>query len=441
VVGVDVDGQNSALGALRRRGASVVVGDARDPDTLRRLGLARASHLVCLTGADDTNAEVALQAAALVERRRGPALNCLAHIRDPDLCVLMRSEELAAAQKGGMRLDFFNVDEHGARVMLQDHSPFPPDDPTSAAPRVLVVGLNRLGQSLVAEVARQWRIHPVADGHPIHITMVDPMANDIMVRLRRRYPQLDHTARLVPVVADLDPLELEATAVSETTVAYVCMDRDSSAVQAALRLQQALTEPDAVIVVELVQAGGMAGVINRPAHFEHIRAFNVLDRTMRPDLLLGGTNEILARAIHEEYLEEQRRQGATAATNPSMVPWEQLSASLKESNRDQAAHIGTKLAVIGRGIAPLTDWDADKKTAFTAHQVEALSEMEHQRWVEQRRRDGWTSGAKDIEAKKTPYLVSWDSLSEEVKEWDREAVRGIPAFLARAGYQIVPPSG
>ena len=37
----------------------------------------------------------------------------------------------------------------------------------------------------------------------------------------------------------------------------------------------------------------------------------------------------------------------------------------------------------------------------------------------------------------------WDELSEDVKEWDRRAVRGIPAFLARAGYQLIPdtPTG
>ena len=63
--------------------------------------------------------------------------------------------------------------------------------------------------------------------------------------------------------------------------------------------------------------------------------------------------------------------------------------------------------------------------------------MEHQRWVDQRRLDGWTPGQKDIEAKTTPYLVPWDHLSEEVKELDRQTVRGLPAFLARAGYQIV----
>jgi hypothetical protein len=235
----------------------------------------------------------------------------------------------------------------------------------------------------------------------------------------------------------LDPLDTAAIKPSRAGIAYVCMDESSGALQAAFRVQDVLTDSDATVVVELVHATGLARMLERPDHSDHIRAFDVLDRTMRPELLLGGTYEMLARAIHEEYLQAQRRQGATASTNPSMVPWESLTASLKESNRDQAAHIGTKLAALGWGIAPLTDWDADKTATFSAAQVEILSEMEHERWVEQRRLDGWTTGPKDIAAKKTPYLGSWDSLSEEVKDWDRQAVRGIPTFLARAGYQIV----
>jgi hypothetical protein len=184
----------------------------------------------------------------------------------------------------------------------------------------------------------------------------------------------------------------------------------------------------------------MARLIDRPDNARHIRAFNLFDRTMRHDLLFGGTYEVLARVIHEEYVEEQRREGATPATNPSLVPWQKLPASLKESNRDQAAHIGTKLAAIGLGLAPLTDWDADKKTLFSDDEVELLAIMEHERWVEQRRVDGWTPGPKDVEAKQTPYLLPWDALSEEVREWDRQAVRGIPSFLARAGYQVISAS-
>jgi hypothetical protein len=439
VVGIEIDESTPAVAALRRRGAGAIVGDARDLDVLGRARLERASHVICLTGNDDSNAEVALQAGILTADRHGPALACLAHIRDPDLCQLMRSEELAATQHGGARLDFFNIEDQGARVILSDYPPFPLDPDDALEPHILVVGLNRLGLSLVAELAHQWRNHPRAYGRRLAITVIDPDAPEQTDRLRRRYPQLDHAAEIQVITAAFDPLDPEGVAGVAWTMAYVCIDADSVALQAALTVRHQLEQPDALVVVEIVQADGMARLIDRPEHADHIRAFNLLGRTLKPELLLGGTHEVLARAIHQTYLDEQRASGATAATNPSMVPWEQLSDSLKESNRDQAAHIGTKLAAIGCGIAPLTDWDADKIT-FTNAEVELLAEMEHDRWVNQRRADGWTPGPKDIAAKKTPYLVPWNELSDEVKEWDRQAVRGIPAFLARAGYEVVAPT-
>ena len=120
------------------------------------------------------------------------------------------------------------------------------------------------------------------------------------------------------------------------------------------------------------------------------------------------------------------------------MPWDDLPEALKESNRAQASHIGVMLKAFGCGIIPWADWDAES-FEFAPEEIELLAEMEHKRWVEERLRNDWTyaSGTKNIEKKTSPYLVPWDELTEEVKEWDRVTVRGMPGFLARAEFQIV----
>ena len=144
-----------------------------------------------------------------------------------------------------------------------------------------------------------------------------------------------------------------------------------------------------------------------------------------------------ARIIHEDYLRQQKRLGQTPQTNPSMVPWEELPENLKESNRRQADHIGVKLKAVGCGISLLTDWDA-KLFESAPEEIEKMAEMEHERWNVERRLEGWTyaSGPKDINRKATPYLVPWNELPEDIKEYDRNTVRGLPLFLAQAGFQI-----
>ncbi|MGZ4395627.1 MAG: RyR domain-containing protein, partial [Gaiellaceae bacterium] len=64
-------------------------------------------------------------------------------------------------------------------------------------------------------------------------------------------------------------------------------------------------------------------------------------------------------------------------------------------------------------------------------------------WTAERLFDGWTyaPGEKDVEHMTSPSLVSWDELSEDVRELDRDAVRGLPAFLAAAGLRVVEAAG
>jgi hypothetical protein len=122
--------------------------------------------------------------------------------------------------------------------------------------------------------------------------------------------------------------------------------------------------------------------------------------------------------------------------DPAVVPWEQLPETLRESNRDQAADIGRKLDVVGYELRPAGDWGTPSMK-FTEAEVESLAMLEHDRWQEDRLRGGWRFGPeRDPDKKTTPYLVAWDELTEEVRDLDRDAVRALPVFLARAGFAI-----
>ena len=56
--------------------------------------------------------------------------------------------------------------------------------------------------------------------------------------------------------------------------------------------------------------------------------------------------------------------------------------------------------------------------------------------------DGWTWGPeKNVKAKIHPLLVPWEKLSDAERDKDANAVRTLPALLARSGYAIVSRSG
>ena len=146
--------------------------------------------------------------------------------------------------------------------------------------------------------------------------------------------------------------------------------------------------------------------------------------------------EVLARAIHQDYVRDQSLKGASSEKNSSMAPWFELRDDLKESNRQAARDIPQKLQAVGCEAVPQCE-RAITLMEFTPEEIELLSKREHDRWVDERRVGGWRYGLdRDVEKRVNPYLVAWEELPEDVKEYDRQAIRRLPAVLAKADYEI-----
>ena len=449
VLVIEKNQSNELIEPSRRAGAVVLVGDATDVDLLSAAQVHRARHLIAVCGEDRTNAEVALRAREVASRRTSGALTCVVHIVDPQLCTLLKAYEIGEHYREGFKLDCFNVFETGARAMLREYPPFGAQDVGGGEPHLVIVGLGRLGQSLLVQAARSWKGARRPAAEQLRVTVVDRQAGGKTAALLVRYPQLDNVCHLIPREIDVESPEFErgdflfdSHGRCDVTQVYVCLSDDSLGVTAALKLRHHLRDHRVPIVVRTARATGLASLLEQELGaqegFQTLHGFGLLERTCDAELLLGGTYEILARAIHEEYVRKQEEEGQTPESNPAMVPWDELPETLKESNRAQASHIGVKLKAVGCGIVPWADWDAES-FEFTLDEVELLSEMEHERWVEERRRSGCTyaAGTGNPEKKTSPYMVPWDELKEEVKKWDRVMVRGLPAFLAKADFQIV----
>jgi TrkA-N domain/RyR domain len=148
-----------------------------------------------------------------------------------------------------------------------------------------------------------------------------------------------------------------------------------------------------------------------------------------------ASSDVVARAIHERYRQNQK--GVKAPDDPAMQPWEVLPESLRRSNRQQADHIEAILKRVGCGVRPAAG-RVPALFIFTNEEVEIMAAVAHEHWAAERRRAGWVAGQeRDVARKITPYLaVSYADLPEDVKEWDRQAVRAIPEVLAAAGLEV-----
>lgn len=147
--------------------------------------------------------------------------------------------------------------------------------------------------------------------------------------------------------------------------------------------------------------------------------------------------EILAKVIHELYRSNEAKKGITAEINPSVRPWDDLSEDLRDANRAQAAHIPIKLKYLGYEFASGHGMKASL-IEITDEQLEELSIIEHDRWMQDRVRKGWKfgPGAKDEARKTHPNLVPWEALSKEDKQKDRDAVLNMPQLIDKADLNV-----
>jgi hypothetical protein len=199
---------------------------------------------------------------------------------------------------------------------------------------------------------------------------------------------------------------------------------------------------DAPIAVRMNSSDGLSRLLPDIARARcsstNLHPFPLLEETCTPKLIAGGsTYEILARAIHEDYILKAKKRGETRAENRSMVTWDELPGNLKESNRKQAEHILEKLYLFGYDVVATPDWDPEL-IEFPSETVELMAKMEHTRFVKERLSEGWKLGSPKDEVKKvSPTLIPYDDLSDEEKEKDRTTVMAIPVFLARAGFKVI----
>lgn len=163
-----------------------------------------------------------------------------------------------------------------------------------------------------------------------------------------------------------------------------------------------------------------------------------LDITM----LEGEVLERLARAAHEVFCAGKLRDGWTYGptrdnarkVHPLLKDYAELDEPQKEANRATVRGIPAKLSLVGLavGVGP------GSGETLAPEQVERMAEAEHDRWMAERTRAGFTPGEPTAaDPKKSPYLVAWADLAESVRQIDRDLVAGIPEILARAGMRVV----
>ncbi|KAI6086643.1 hypothetical protein F4821DRAFT_278357 [Hypoxylon rubiginosum] len=170
-------------------------------------------------------------------------------------------------------------------------------------------------------------------------------------------------------------------------------------------------------------------LLSLPQGAETIQAFIIPDSS-ESSIPKEGIQKI-AEAIHENY-----RSQRFTTSDSSLLPWEKLSESMKRSSLNEAKSLASRFETLGYHIQEKSN--TTQKSLPEDHRV-SFAKMRHGRWNIERLKDGWTLGPKNEAEKKSPYLLSWDDLDEEVRKWNCDFAKDIPEILAGVNLEVYIP--
>lgn len=484
VVIVEIDKKNSEIENFLEKGAVVLPGDATSQEILKKARVAYARYVFVVGGDDKINLEIALlshrlmnqdsrkecsiiltstvaqparQAADIDQSGQFPLSRCcFVHLIDLELRDLLTQHKVFLGTEGQVPVKCFNIFENSARQLFLSH---PPEIITREighdVPHLLIVGFGRMGQSVALQAAK---VGHYAHDKTIRITVIDKEAKKKAQLFFHKYPAFSKICEIAIVELDIDNVSfLNGSFLTEyggremVTEVVVCLGKEAIGLVCGLNLAKLFRGTKSPLFIrmsvetELIsflqnEIGGRSQNGNTQQTF---LPFGGVAGCCSIEMVINEEQDRMAREVHAGYVRVNLAKDPSLANKPSMQQWPELDEDFKESNRQQTEHIDIKLRTIGCYRRPMTTL-GKTAFAFTLEEIELLAHMEHARWNAERWLSGWEfreglEGSDPVH-KWSPYLVTWEQLSEDIRQYDRDTVVNIPAILAQIGQEIARQS-
>lgn len=393
----------------------------------------KASSLVFAPDGDDGAIGLAMSAV-----NRFPGQEVYVRVADPWLAQRLHKVD------GAERLRAFSEAGMAAREISRRHPLFLlARDLNQTCIHALLAGDHAWSEALMCEIVAD--CVTLTFGKPV-ISFICDNASAFEQRLKMRYPELDQSVdfhfyeagQLTRVQAFDDTLE-RIGAVAPVTAVYITQQERGDVLTTSLTFLEQACKASNFQAPVFVLSDNAQG-LSRPAPGAALTPLQLVPFGAAEDFVhaLGiGRNDVhqAERQYHEEYLR--------IAVSPSeaAVPWTQLKEEYRVSNARAVGHIYAKLFEAGFN---LRDWMAGhniwtelpalktgERLWRNAAERTRLAELEHLRWMMDRRLNGWSQGPRDALRKFHPDLIPFEVLSEDVRNNDYAFIDLLDRLLER----------
>jgi hypothetical protein len=433
---VERDSENSLIGRARALGFNVLTRDIAGVDVYSNLNISHADSIIIFTNSDAENIEAALSLREYLTNIDQARMRMRVHIHLNDFSLAQQLESYPGffTDQPGAEIYFFSVYDLTARMLLRDY-PTEIYADVAGHPRVhiAIYGFGRLAEKIILESVLLFHFR---NQSKLKFSIFVEDAASVGQVFNAGYPHLLS-------ICDIEFVEqsqllannfegVGCVQLSTITQHIVARDKDENNLALALELRQLLLSREssnAPIFVRMQRSSGLAQLVHtekgRPEIPDGIYPFGMLDQVLHVDNILSPQLDELARQMHEMYvaqIEEQETGGKNAP--PS---WSQLTQAERKQNLLKADHWPVRL----RAIRCECDTSASQVPRFTQEEILLQATMEHNRYVDQKRSDGWRYGEVRSNAAKTnPYMVPWEQLPSRQQEQELQDVATQPAHFA-----------
>jgi len=480
---IEIDKNNPQIEELKSKGVIVLIGDASSQSMLKKAKVCEASKVVCLTGNDLPNLEVAIQIAKL-EAPSKPSL--YVHLNNRE-----NNELLKAKVFDGINIKSFSIYDNAAQTLFMQYPlGHNVDTINSQIPvKLAIVGFDAVGESLIYRALNLGHFYHEV---PIEVTIFDEDYEKKQKEFEKRYPAVKTYQGKYWKMTFKDESELYTNGSLPYTQIIFCSKESENTYADAMRLMRHHTKQINDQNIEVYFFSDMyeeiASLIDKENNdaFKHLHAFGALKCMGSYDVIINEKLDTMARKSHESYtvlhgillvklkslkwsIKKKRLtfmdyqfQFKELSKN-STTEWKTLGAFLQDSNRMQVEHLQIKLPIITHFLnkhetfgtyKTLKEnakvkwfhfggemaWDKIDGTSSLLEHVsfdvlDRLARIEHTRWNAFHILNGWSvlsplgQERKDKQAKLHTCLVDWDKLDSvsahfkyDYKSYDVETV-------------------
>jgi len=287
---------------------------------------------------------------------------------------------------------------------------------------VAIIGFGDLGEQILLKLISQGQFH----GKSFKVTVIEPSHYQNIGKFKRLHSRLieNYNISFHHINFDSDEFNhLMDDSTDSLSAIIVCTEDDQLNKSVGLELNQYLKKlNDRRYPLKIFIKNSMPTSFIKKMHkdintYKNVLFFGALEEVISPDIIINEKLDLLAESIHDFYRNQ---------SNGTMEEWKSLSPFLKDSNRNAALHIFTKLGMVGLKVKPIAEVnDEDKiitsKEALVNHigdlRMKVLGKHEHARWCAFHHIHGWEnqivmkgSPIKNKSLKMHACLVPWDQL-------------------------------